>query len=141
MTAVLQAIPDLWFVLDAQGRYLECSDASHPALTRPYPELHGRPFGDGVPDALAERAMRATRNAIGSGQVQRLEYGFECLDGAKRHFEARISPMSDQQVLYLTRDVTELRRREREVRILQRALEAEARCPCASPTRSATINR
>jgi PAS domain S-box-containing protein len=129
LTAVLQAIPDLWFVLDAQGRYLECSDASHPALTRPYRELHGRPFGDAVPDALAERAMRATRNAIGSGQVQRLEYEIECLDGAKRHFEARISPMPNQQVLYVTRDVTELRRREREVRILQRALEAEGSLP------------
>ncbi len=129
LTAVLQAIPDLWFVLDEQGRYLECSHTSHPALARPYIDLHGRPFGDGVPEALAERAMLATRNALASGEVQRLEYELKCLDDVKRQFEARISPMAGAQVLYVTRDVTELRRREREVRILQRALEADGSVP------------
>ena len=129
LTAVLQAIPDLWFVLDADGRHLECSDESHPSLSRPYAELRGRPFADGVPATHAHNGMRAIRNAVASGQVQRLEYELACIDGVTRQFEARISPMAGAQVLYVTRDITELRRREREVRILQRALEAEGAVP------------
>ena len=136
LTAVLQAIPDLWFVLDAEGRYLECSDESHLSLSRPYDELRGRPFGEGLPQSHAQRGLHAIRNALASGQVQRLEYELVCRDGAKRHFEARVSPLTSGQLLYVTRDMTELRRREREVHILQRALEADGAMPiCVADAR------
>ncbi|MEO8124712.1 MAG: PAS domain S-box protein, partial [Burkholderiales bacterium] len=129
LAAVLQAIPDLWFVLDEEGRHIECSDESHPSLAQPYADLHGRLFGAGLPESLAQSGLLAIRNALASGQVQRLEYELECRDGVKRHFEARVSPMAGGQALYVSRDVTELRRREREVRILQRALEADGAMP------------
>lgn len=58
-------------------------------------------------------------------------------DGAKRHFEARVSPPTSGQLLYVTRDMTELRRREREVHILQRALEADGAMPiCVADART-----
>lgn len=136
LTAVLQAIPDLWFVLDENGVYLECSDESHPSLAQPYSALHGRAFGAGLPPSHAKSGLRAVRDALASGQVQRLEYELDCVDGQTRHFEARVSPMSDGKVLYVTRDTTELRRREREVRLLQRALEADGAVPvCVTDAR------
>ena len=136
LTAVLQAIPDLWFVLDESGVYLECSDPSHPSLARPYAELHGRTFGDGLPPSHAQRGLQAVRSALASGQVQRLEYELDCADGKRRQFEARVSPMSDGKVLYVTRDMSVLRRREHEVRLLQRALEAEGAMPvCVTDAR------
>lgn len=136
LTAVLQAIPDLWFVLDAEGHYLECSDESHLSLAIPYEELRGRAFGEGLPVSHAQKGLQAIRAALASGQVQRLEYELVCRDGVSRHFEARVSPMSTGQVLYVTRDTTELRRREREVRILQRALEADGAMPiCVTDAR------
>ncbi len=136
LAAVLQAIPDLWFVLDADGRYLECSDESHVSLARPYEELRSRPFGEGLPPSHAQRGLLAIRSALASGQVQRLEYDLVCRDGVRRHFEARVSPMSGGQLLYVTRDVSELRSREREARILQRALESDgAMAVCVADAR------
>lgn len=136
LAAVLQAIPDLWFVLDEQGRHLECSDKSHPSLAQPYADIHGRPFGEGLPESCAQSGRLAIRNALASGQVQHLEYELASRDGVKRHYEARVSPMAGGQALYVTRDVTELRRREREVRILQRALEADGAVPvCVADAR------
>ncbi|KQW65232.1 PAS domain S-box protein [Methylibium sp. Root1272] len=127
--AVLRSLPDLWFVIDAEGRHVECSDERHPSLLRPFEELRGKRFAEVVPEPLASLAMRAIAEALRSGEVQRIEYELPTLDGRVRNFEARISPMGGDRVLYLTRDLTELRHLERNVHLMQRALEAEAALP------------
>lgn len=126
LSAVLEAVPDLWFVLDADGRYLACSSAAHPMLVLPWESVRGKPFDSGVPAAVAERAVAAVRRALATGEVQRLHYDLVTSDGVSRTFEARVSPMPNQQVLYVTRDLTEMRNLERDLHIMQRALEAEA---------------
>ncbi len=129
LVAVLQAMPDPWFVLDADGRYLACSDAEPPSLLRPYAELHGRDFRAGLPAPLGERGVAARRDALESGAVQRFECELACRDGVLRSCEARVSPMGGGQTLFVLRDLTERRQREREAPIIQRALEAEAAPP------------
>jgi PAS domain S-box-containing protein len=110
--AVLRAVPDLWFVIDRDDRYLLCSDDRHPWLVRPFEEFRNRRFGEVLPESLATQSIAAVRAARTSGEVQRIEYELVTLDGKRRSFEARISPMPGGQVLYLTRDLTELRRLE-----------------------------
>lgn len=127
--AVLRAVPDLWFVIDREDRYLHCSDEGHLWLVRPFGELRGRPFASALPPQQAAQSLEAVRAARDTGAVQRIEYELQTLDGQTRSFEARISPMPDGEVLYLTRDLTELRRLERDMRIMQRALEADAALP------------
>ncbi len=107
LAAVLRAVPDLWFVLDAESRYLLCSDEHHPWLVRPFAEFRGRPFGEVLPAALARQSVAAMQRARETGSLQRIEYEVTTLDGGIRHFEARISPMPAGQVLYLTRDLTD----------------------------------
>lgn len=129
LSAVLEAIPDLWFVLDAEGRYLKCSSEKHPMLLLPWESIRGKPFAAGVPKPLADRVLAAIAHALASGDIQHLDYDLTTADGVVRFFEARISPMPNKQVLYVTRDLTELRNLERDVLIMQRALEAEASLP------------
>jgi PAS domain S-box-containing protein len=129
LIAVLGAVPDLWFVLDADGRYLSCSSEKHPMLLHSWESVRGKPFEAGVPKPLADRVVAAVARALASAEVQRIDYDLTTADGVSRSFEARISPMPNQQVLYVTRDLTELRNLERDVLIMQRALEAEASLP------------
>ncbi|HEY0817370.1 MAG TPA: PAS domain S-box protein, partial [Rhizobacter sp.] len=126
LSAVLGAVPDLWFVLDAEGRYLECSSEKHPSLVHSWESVRGKPFGAGVPRHITDMALPAIRKALDSGDVQRIHYELTMPDGVERSFEARISPMPNKRVLYVTRDLTELRNLERDVLIMQRAFEAEA---------------
>ncbi len=129
LAAVLRAVPDLWFVIDRNDRYLLCSDDHHPWLVRPFDELRGQPFWHGLSDTLTAQSTAAVRRARESGEVQRIEYDLKTLDGVDRIFEARVSPMLADRVLCLTRDLTELRRLERDVLVMQRALEADAAVP------------
>ena len=129
LRAVLDALPDLWFVADRDGTYLDCSDERHPWLVRPFDELRGRRFGDVMPPDLAAHGVRAVRRALGGEGVQHLEYRLRCADGIERDFEARIAPMATDRALYLLRDLTEVRRLERDMLLMQRVLEAEAAVP------------
>ncbi|MDB5998650.1 MAG: hypothetical protein JWP52_349 [Rhizobacter sp.] len=127
--AVLDAVPDLWFVVDEAGTYLECSAAHHPLLIRPWAEMAGQPFDVGAPAPLVNLALPAIRCAVESGERQRIVYQLVTSDGIEHSFEARLSPMPGRRVLYVVRDLTELRALERNVLILQRAFEADASVP------------
>lgn len=129
LRAVLAALPDLWFIADRDGTYLECSDAMHPWLVQPFDALRGRRFDDVLPSEVAARAMQGMRAALAGAGVQRLESRLHCRDGVERDFEARIAPMPEGHALFLLRDLTELRRLERDMQLLQRVIEAEAALP------------
>lgn len=129
LAAVLQAVPDLWFVIDAQGCFLECSTPEHPSLVRAWDDLRGQRFGSGMSPARAEAGMAAIRRALETGELQRHEYPLRTRDGASRWFEARVSPMPDGRVLYVSRDLTELRSLERDLVLMKRAVEADAALP------------
>ncbi len=126
LRAVLEAVPDLWFVLDGESRFLACSSPEHPMLAHDWESVRGKPFGTGVPAAVADRVGAAVRLALQTGTMQRIDYDLATRDGVLRTFEARITPMPGGHVLYVTRDLTELRQLERDLLIMQRALEAEA---------------
>ena len=129
LSAVLEAVPDLWFVLDAEGRYLECSSDRHPLLDRTWAEMRHQPFAvAGNPEAEGA-ARAAVRRALGTGQVQRHEYLLPTANGEARSVEARVSPMLGGRVLYVLRDLTDLRSLERDLTILKRAVEADAALP------------
>lgn len=129
LAAVLQAVPDLWFVIDGQGRFVECSTPGHPSLVRDWNDLQGQHFGSGMSAARAEAGMAAIRRALETGEVQRHEYPLRTRDGTSRWFEARVSPMPDGRVLYVSRDLTELRSLERDLVLMKRAVEADAALP------------
>lgn len=129
LTAVLRAVPDLWFVVGPDDSYLMCSDEQHPLLIEPFERQRGQRFGDVLTPPFDRQAREALARARSTGEMQRLEYEGTMRDGRRRVFEARLAPMGDGNVLYLTRDLTELRRMERELLTLQRAVEADAAMP------------
>ncbi|HWP17663.1 MAG TPA: PAS domain S-box protein [Burkholderiaceae bacterium] len=130
MAAVLQALPDLWFVIDAQGRYLRCGPTARHLLSAPFEEVRGRTLHEVLPPTTAASLAEALHAALETGTVQRVEY--ELLPrGADRvcTFEGRFMRMTQDQVLLIVRDLTELRSMERDLQIMLRAIEAEASLP------------
>lgn len=114
--AVLDAVPDLWFVLSEDGRYMEVSRPDHPGLAVPWEQARGRHFADVVPPQVSELAATALARARAGGGIERIEYQLSTIGGADRSFEARITTMSDGRWLYLTRDITDALRAQQALR-------------------------
>jgi len=107
--AVLAAVPDLWFVLDEVGRFLEISNPTHPDLDTPWERLKGKAF------APVPAASLLSDDGFVPGSLPRatgLEYEVAPDDRGARAFEARLVPTSKGQWLYLSRDISERKRAE-----------------------------
>jgi PAS domain S-box-containing protein len=116
LRAVLYALPDLWFVIDQKGRYID-GHADHPLLIRPLSELKRMPLGHHLPEATAQLQRQALERLQQSGQPQRFEYDLTTKEGRARHFEARMTAMPDGQTLFITRDITELQLAAEKLRV------------------------
>jgi signal transduction histidine kinase len=112
---LLAALPDLWIVVDAQGRYADVSDPQHPSLSAPWADKLGRPISDGVPEALAQQTRLlielAHRTGRGGpvGPATSHTYELPMAGGGTHLFEARYMPLPDGATLSLIRDVTQAR--------------------------------
>ena len=116
LSAVLRALPDLWFVIDADDRYVD-GHMDHPQLLGDMPKMIGQLMGAHLPGDLGQRQRAAVALARSSGKPQTLNYDLRGRDQGMRHFEARLTPMPAGQVLYLTADITERKNAAEKLRV------------------------
>lgn len=112
LRGVLDALPDLFFEFDAEGRYLDVSAAQADLLLAPADELIGRSVHDVLPAGHATVVAAAIRRTLDTGLRQEFDFELD-IDGAPVDFQARMSPSGPHSVVTIVRDVTELRAAER----------------------------
>ncbi|MDY0976198.1 EAL domain-containing protein [Massilia sp. CFBP9012] len=123
--AVLEAIPDTFFRLNADGFYLDYEPGqerqSFPGRAACAPPTSARFIGkhlsDTLPPEIAARMLDQMRTVLATQQVRSVEY--ELIDcGDVLHFEARLVATSPSEVLGLVRDISERKRAEEQIRRL-----------------------
>ncbi len=113
LRALLNALNDVILVLDAQGVYQQVAPTNLEALAAPPDQLLGKTVAQVLPPDTAVAAVAAIQRALQTGRTVNLEYELQ-IDRRPRWFTASISPISDNQVVWVARDVTSIKRRERE---------------------------
>ncbi len=106
---LLQSLPDLIFVYDRDGRYLEAHAPKDMPLLVPESELLGKSATTLLPENLAAKTLSAVRDAIDHGKETTFEYEMTFPEGPG-FFEARIARNYDgQTALCVIRNITESR--------------------------------
>jgi PAS domain S-box-containing protein len=113
--ATLRAIPDLIFLLSAEGDYLDCHARRPEQLLLPPSQLIGKNIRDVLPRDLAERFAEICWKVAKIDEPQVMEYELT-VGGGRRDSEARVVRAGDNTVLVLVRDITERKRAEKELR-------------------------
>lgn len=107
--AMLSAIPDLMFINDAEGNYLDYH-ATEPEMLAASPNvILSRNLCEILEPGDAKRCFDAFAKAMETRELQTLEYELE-IAGEKRRFEARIVPLNGSRLLSIIRDITGIRR-------------------------------
>ena len=109
--AILRALPDLMFLQNKEGVYLDYYARDSEDLLMPPESFLGKNVREVLPSELAERTMAAFRQLEGSIETQVLDYSLD-IGGEWRHFEARIVKAEEDKVLTIVRNITESRRAE-----------------------------
>ena len=112
LSAFVSALPNLSFVLDDQGRYLEII-ANETSLLADRPEaLVGRLIEDVLPPKEAAKILDAIGQTIQTGKIQIIDYKIPVIAGGERWFEGRIARMEkgdlgSGKVVFMASDITE----------------------------------
>ncbi|OQX36720.1 MAG: hypothetical protein B0D96_03535 [Candidatus Sedimenticola endophacoides] len=122
MRALVNALPDLVFMLDQEGRYVEVIAGDDAGLYLPADALKGRLLSEIVGPEQARFFLDVIRRALESMQLQVVEYQLN-LKGGRRRYEGRVVATGLKvnglhTVLFLARDVTELARSRDELQYM-----------------------
>lgn len=102
---LLQSIPDLLFVFDKNGQYLEVQTSSPQNLIRPANELLGHNMRDHLPTEFVETWQAYLDRVLTEKRPIVVEYNLE-LPRGRTFFEARLFPRGEDQVVAIIRDIT-----------------------------------
>ena len=111
--ALLNAIPDLMFLMTRDGVYLDYHAKASNLLLLPPEQFLGKSFSDVMPPELASEFFKCIEQA--SDQPVLLEYKLPMPDG-DRFFEASIVTCEGDKLLSTVRDITERRKAEEALR-------------------------
>jgi len=116
LAAILNALPDLVFVVDREGRYLEILTSKEDLLYRAATEMKGRRFHDILPQPVADSHLRLVRQTLETRASQTIEYSLRVRAG-ERWFEGRTGLLGvdingDPAVTFIARDITDRKRAE-----------------------------
>jgi PAS domain S-box-containing protein len=115
--AVLEAVPDLMIVVDAEGRYREVFTADSDLLYAPADQMLNKNIHDVLPQEYAQQIQEIIDRVLATGELQLYEYELKT-GGIDRWFAGRVTKFRFQNadcVLWCARDITERKRAEDEL--------------------------
>ena len=104
--SLLQTLPDIIFVLDRDGVFMDVKASNDNQLHYPTSGFLGRNIRDIMPAELTEKQMEAIQECQKNNKVAGFEYPLE-INGIKRHYSANTVAFGECRVIVTVRDITE----------------------------------
>jgi PAS domain S-box-containing protein len=105
--AILQAIPDLMFILDEDGFFIDYNAKEQDLYESPDKFL-GKNIMEVFPSEIAEKSMQCIKKSLRYRILQKIEYSIH-INNEERWYEGRIVPKGKNEILIIVRDITESR--------------------------------
>ena len=116
--AMLNALPDMMFRLSSDGRYLDFQANNKADLYSTSEDFVGKPVDLVLPQPVARMILENLRLTLETNRLHVFEYELP-IRGVQQNFEARMTTSGKDEVVYLVRNITELKRGENVLRELR----------------------
>lgn len=114
--SLLAAIPDMMFVVNEEGTFVDMNLPADANLALERSEIIGASIAD-IPDLadVYDAILEILRHTLSTQSLQNTEYQIKTPRG-HGHFEVRMVPQGEHEVLLMVRDITEAKKAERALR-------------------------
>ena len=103
---LLEAIPDIFFIIDRDGIYVDfVFKASESLKIKPEDIIGNSIFEVGFSEKMSSKIFQCIQQCIDSDSIETIEYALE-VESATAMFEMRIAKLNDHSVISLARDIT-----------------------------------
>jgi diguanylate cyclase (GGDEF)-like protein/PAS domain S-box-containing protein len=106
LRALFAAMDAAVFEIDAQGRILRMAPTNRILRYRTREELIGKRLDEVLPAKTAEELLSHIRRSVKSRETVKVEYSL-LIEGKEAWFEGTITPLSQESVVFVGRDITE----------------------------------
>ena len=106
LLALFASMNDVIIVYDKDGRYVRIAPTNPSLLIRPPDEMVGQYIKDILPPELHGQFMDAIHQALSGNEIIKIEYPLN-IAGNNIWFDANISKLSEEQVFWVARDITD----------------------------------
>lgn len=113
--AMLEAIPDLVFLNDKDGVYLDYRAKKQEKLFIKPEIFLGKKMQDILPDELLVDLIPLHKECLLTGRTQRIEYSL-LIQNKMKYFDARLAKVEGDRVLTISREITESKKAEEELK-------------------------
>ena len=121
--ALMDAIPDMMFMLDLEGKFLDYHTASEHTLYISPEAFLNKNIRDVMPSEMVEIYMLKSDQAMQSGESQLFEYSLE-KSNERYYFEAHVVAYQGDRLLCVVRDITRRKKAEEAARQTERRFKA-----------------
>ncbi len=104
--ALVSAITDVVLIRNNEGKFLKIIPTNHQKLLGTPEEVLSRSIYEELPQLAADAITMAIRESLATQTIVSCDYSLE-INGQEIWFEANISPIDDDKVIQLSRDITE----------------------------------
>lgn len=115
LRSLFASMTDVVAVFDVQGRYLKIAPTNPSLLYRPTADLIGKTLHEVFPSPLADTYLGYIEQVMDTHQLINVEYDMP-IGGQTVWFAATLSPIFEDQVLLIARDITVRKKMEEELR-------------------------
>jgi PAS domain S-box-containing protein len=122
MEALFASMTDVIIVFDGEGCYLKVAPTKTPHLYKAAGERIGRTVHEVFPKEMADFFLAQIQKVLKDGCTGRAEYSLT-IEAEERWYDASISPMTENSVIWVARDITEQKKADKELRKLSAIVE------------------
>jgi len=123
LRSIFRALPDLFLILDYEGRYIEIAPTNEGLLYRPANELLGKTLHEVFPKETADRFLNLVRTTLSTKQSASMDYDLE-INGKRIWFSTTTVPYENDKVIYIARDITDRKKYEQALRTSEQRFQA-----------------
>ncbi|MEJ2136569.1 MAG: PAS domain S-box protein [Desulfofustis sp.] len=105
LRALFAGMTDVVIMLNRDGEYLKIAPTKPELLYKPEEDLVGKRLHDNFPKEQADDFLTSIQQSLDTQQLVKIDYSLN-INGTVHWFDGRISPMSENSVVFVARDIS-----------------------------------